>query len=239
MEFHPHLERQLAALKASGTALPQGPAWEGFLSALNEQLAAGQPLPHDQDLARYKSLVDHLKETVFQIDREGAWAFLNPAWEAMTGFPVEQSLGSPFLDHMHPVDKGRYLNMLTYAMDAKEDTVRGEFRFRTRPGHELWVEMYTRITLDPAGVVIGVSGTMSDITERKRAQAALSSLTSRLRALIENMQGAILVETAERSISLINEPFCRMFDVPVPPQLLADSEALELLELIQPQFQEP
>jgi len=239
MEFHPTLERQLAALETSGTALPQGPAWEAFLRALDGQLAQGQPVAPDQDLARYKSLVDHLRETVFQIDREGAWAFLNPAWEAMTGFPVADSLGTPFLDHMHPFDKGRYLNMLTLAMDAKEDTVRGEFRFRTRQGHFLWVEMYTRITLDAAGVVIGVSGTMGDITERKRAQAALSSLTSRLRALIENMQGAILVETAERSISLINEPFCRMFEVPVPPQLLAGSEALELLDLIQPQFQEP
>jgi PAS domain-containing protein len=29
--------------------------------------------------------------------------------------------------------------------------------------------MYTRITLDADGVVLGVSGTMNDITERKRA----------------------------------------------------------------------
>jgi PAS domain S-box-containing protein len=249
MEFHPYLERQLAALARSGAPLPDGPAWTEFLGAINAQLVIGGSLPGpaggrsaiapDQDLARYKSLVDHLKETVFPIDRDGAWSFLNPAWAAMTGFPVAESLGTPFLDHMHPVDQERYLNMLTYAMDAAEDTVRGEFRFRTKQGNYLWVEMYTRITLGADGLVTGVSGTMNDITERKRAQAALSALTSRLRALIENMQGAILVETAERSISLINEPFCRMFDVPVPARLLADSEALELLELIQPRFQEP
>jgi len=190
------------------------------------------------DLARYKSLVDHLRETVFQIDREGAWSFLNPAWEAMTGFTVAESLGAPFLDHMHPVDKARYLDMVTGAMDAREDTVRGEFRFRTREGRFLWVEMYTRITVGDGGLVTGVSGTMNDITERKRSQAALSSLTSRLRALIENMQAAILVETDQRSIALLNEPFCRMFAVPVPPHLLAGSEAAELLDLIQPQFQD-
>jgi PAS domain-containing protein len=40
-----------------------------------------------------------------------------PGLEAITGFSVAESLGTPFLDHMHPVDKGRYLNMLTYAMD--------------------------------------------------------------------------------------------------------------------------
>ncbi len=240
MEYHPHLAQQLAALADSGAALPEGPAWAGFLAGLNGLLAkALDPVAPDQDLARYKSLVDHLKEAVFQIDRDGAWAFLNPAWEAMTGFPVTESLGTPFLDHMHPVDQARYLNLLTSAMDAAEDTVRGEFRFRAKAGHYFWVEMYTRITLGSEGVVTGVSGTMTDITERKRSQAALGALNSRLRALIENMQGAILVETADRRISLLNEPFCRMFEVPVPPQLLAGSEALELLELIQPQFQEP
>jgi PAS domain S-box-containing protein len=245
MEFHPYLDRQLAVLAASGAALPEGPAWTAFLAGINEQIVGGQVPPaqrqvaHDQDLARYKSLVDHLRETVFQIDREGAWSFLNPAWEAMTGFTVAESLGTPFLDHMHPVDKERYLSMLTYAMDAAEDTVRGEFRFRTRSGQYLWVEMYTRITLGAEGLVTGVSGTMNDITERKRSQAALSALTSRLRALIENMQGAILVETADRHISLINEGFCQMFAVPVAPQLLADSEAMELLDLVLPQFQEP
>ena len=233
MEFHPYLDQQLAALAASGAALPQGPAWEAFLQAMNERAGL------DPELARYRSLVDHLRETVFQIDRDGAWSFLNPAWEAMTGLTMAESLGAPFLGHMHPVDKGRYLEMLTCAMDAAEDTVRGEFRFRGKSGSFRWVEMYTRITVGDSGEVIGVSGTMNDITERKLGESALNSLTTRLRALIENMQGAILVETAQRSISLINEPFCTMFAVPVPPQLLADGEALELLEMIQPLFQRP
>ena len=122
MESHPHLDRPLAALAASGLALPRGPAWEAFLEELDRQVGGGQ------EPARYRSLVDHLREAVFQIDREGAWSFLNPAWETMTGFPVAESLGTPFLGHMHPVDQARYLNMLTGAMDAAEDTIRGEFR---------------------------------------------------------------------------------------------------------------
>jgi PAS domain S-box-containing protein len=237
MELHPFLAQRLAALEAAGAAPPGGPAWEAFLADMDTRLA--ESVAPALDLARYRALVDHLKEAVFQIDREGAWSFLNPAWEAMTGFTVADSLGKPFLDHMHPADKGRYLEMLTRAMEAAEDTVKGEFRFRTRGGQLLWAEMYTRITFGPDGLVTGVSGTMNDVTERKRGEAALSSLTSRLRALIENLQDAILVETAQREISLINEPFCRMFDVPVPAHFLAGSEAPELLAMVQPRFQDP
>jgi PAS domain S-box-containing protein len=230
MDLHPQLALHLATLEAAGSALPQGPAWTAFLQGLNQEMTAEGGLAR-AELARYQSLVNHLREVLFQIDRDGCWSFLNPAWKSITGFEVHESLGQPFLGHMHPLDKGRYLNMLTYAMETSEDTVRGEFQFRTKEGHYLWVEMYTRITVDAEGVVIGVSGTMSDITERKLNQTALSTLTSRLRALIENMQGAILVETEDRSIALINEPFCRMFDIPAPPQMLAGSEATELLEM--------
>jgi PAS domain S-box-containing protein len=238
MELHPLLLEQLAALEGAGCAPPGGPAWEAFLQAVNDPfcVAGGQPSP---ELARYKSLVDHLKEIIFQIDREGRWSFLNPAWQATTGLAVEESLGQPFLDQMHGVDKGRYLDMLNKAMQASEDTVRGEFQFRTRDGSYIWVEMYTRITFGRDGVVLGVSGTMNDITERKRSQAALNSLNSRLKALIENMQSAILVETTQRTISLINEPFCRMFDIPIPAHLLAESEATELLAMCLAQLRDP
>ena len=238
MEPHSHLATQLIALEAAGLVLPRGPVWAGFIQGLEARLEAPGDLV-SPELARYRSIIDHLREIVFQIDRDGCWSFLNPAWAAITGFPVEQSLGTPFLDPMHPVDKGRYLNMLTYAVDTAQDTVRGEFQFRTAAGAYLWMEMYTRITVGADGVVLGVSGTMNDITERRRDQAALNTLTSRLKALIENMRGAILVETVQRSIALLNEPFCRMFDIPVAPHLLSGSEATELLDMCLAQFQDP
>ena len=234
MESPSQLAQQLAALEAAGVSLPRGPAWDAFLQGLEARPAEISP-----ELARYRSIIDHLKEIVFQIDRDGCWCFLNPAWSATTGFPVEMSLGTPFLDHMHPVDKGRYLNMLTLAMEKSKDTVRGEFQFRNRGGSYLWMEMYTRITVDADGLVLGVSGTMNDITERRRDQAALNTLTSRLKALIENMQGAILVETVQRDIALVNEPFCRMFNIPIAPHLLTGSEAPELLDMCLENFQDP
>jgi PAS domain S-box-containing protein len=224
----PHLEAHLARLAAAGTVLPQGAEWEAFLEAADRAFEALES-PLSQELSRYQSLVAHLKEVVFQIDREGRWSLLNPAWTALTGLRVEESLGQPFLGDMHPEDKGRYLNALTYAMETGEDAVRGEFRFATLDGGHRWVELYNRITTDADGVVVGVSGTLNDITERKRSEAVLATITSRLRALIENMQAGILVETQDREIALINETFCTMFGIPVPAHMLVESSAAELL----------
>ena len=163
------------------------------------------------------------------IDREGNWSFLNPAWESVTGYTLPESLGKPFLASIHPDDKAPYLNRLTYALDTGEDSLRGEFRCMTRDGDSRWVEFHNRITLDDQGTVVGVSGTLNDISERKRGDLVLRTATERLRALLEHMRAGILVETADRQVALLNEPFCAMFSIPVPPQSLVGSPAEDLL----------
>jgi len=226
----PLLVKHLALLEASGTVLPQGEAWQAFLEAVDQSLPPDAE-SHASELERYQGLVSHLREVVFQIDREGRWSFLNRAWTELTGFSLEESLGHPFLGFMHPQDKVRYLNILTYAMETEQDTLQGEFRMSTMMGDYRWVEMSNRITLDAQGLVIGVSGTLTDITERKHSEAALATITNRLMALIENMQAGILVETEDRQVALINETFCRHFEIPVPAHLLVDSDARELMEM--------
>jgi len=228
--MNPFLAKHLAQLEAAGVALPRGAGWERFLGAVDQGLKAA-PEDDTQELHRYQGLISHLKEVVFQIDREGRWSFLNRAWSELTGLDVDECLGQPFLGFMHPQDKVRYLNILTYAMETDQDTLQGEFRIGTKTGDYRWVEMSNRITMDVLGGVIGVSGTLTDITERKHHEAALATINSRLRALIENMQAGILVETEDRQVALINETFCRLFEIPVPAHLLVDSEAGELLEM--------
>jgi PAS domain S-box-containing protein len=210
------------------------PPAAGSASNLEAQLASAQA-----EADRYRALVEHLKEVVFQIDRQGQWSFLNPAWTELTGFSAEECLGRPFLGFLHPADNPRYLNMLTYAVDTGQAVFEGEFRIPTRAGEVKWVEAHQRITFDEAGVVLGVSGTLNDITERKHTEIVLRVATSRLRALIENMQAGILVETEGRKIALLNETFCQMFQVPVPAHVLVESDTRDLLEECLPLMVEP
>ena len=204
------------------------------MPALEAQLASARA-----EADRYRALVEHLKEVVFQIDRQGQWSFLNPAWTELTDFSTEECLGRPFLGFLHPADNPRYLNMLTYAVDTGQAVFEGEFRIPTKAGEVKWVEAHQRITFDEGGVVLGVSGTLNDITERKHTEIVLRVATSRLRALIENMQAGILVETEGRKIALLNETFCRMFQVPVPAHVLVESDTRDLLEECLPLLVDP
>ena len=42
---------------------------------------------------QYRSVVANIKEVIFHTDAEGIWTFLNPAWEEITGYSIEESIG--------------------------------------------------------------------------------------------------------------------------------------------------
>ncbi|MGH8564741.1 MAG: GAF domain-containing protein [Gammaproteobacteria bacterium] len=52
----------------------------------------------------YRSVVDNLREVVFQTDLDGRYTFLNPAWERLTGFGVDASLGTQASGYFRPPD---------------------------------------------------------------------------------------------------------------------------------------
>jgi PAS domain S-box-containing protein len=118
----------------------------------------------------YRSVVEQLREVVFQTDAEGRWGLLNPAWEELTGFAVTATLGSALADYVHPDDRADNMAQLEPLLAREREFSRYETRYLTRGESFRWVEVQARPTLDPAGAVIGVTGTLTDLTDRKRAE---------------------------------------------------------------------
>jgi PAS domain S-box-containing protein len=137
---------------------------------------------------RHRLVIDNLREVVFQSDTQGAWTFLNPAWTALTGFTVDEVLGRPFLEFLHPDDRARALELFGPLVERKVEYTRKEVRYLTRDGGFRWVEVYARLMLDEAGTILGTSGTLNDVTERKATDNALARRERYLTALVEMQQ---------------------------------------------------
>ena len=78
-----------------------------------------------------------------------------------------------------------------------------------------------------------------DISERKVAEMRLRQASSRLSALIENLQAGILVENEDRQIVLVNENFCDQLNITQTPESLIGQESSALSAHLQEQFQDP
>ena len=128
---------------------------------------------------KYQSVVENIREVIFQVDHTGCWAFLNPAWTSMTGFKLKETLGKPLADYIHPEDRERHWESFQQVIARGQSFCRDEIRFLAKDGTFRWVEVYVQPTLDER--VLGASGTLRDITERKRAEAEIQKLASFVR----------------------------------------------------------
>ena len=139
---------------------------------------------------KYRSVVNNLKEVIFQTDLEGKLTFLNPAWEEITGFSVEKGLGNNLLDFIHPDDRQWYLaynNMLLSNDEFQESTLdcRYQLRYLHHNGSIGWIEIYACLILTPDNNPIGISGSLNNITEAMRQEVYQDAMYSVTKVLAE------------------------------------------------------
>jgi two-component system cell cycle sensor histidine kinase/response regulator CckA len=132
----------------------------------------------DASEVRYRSVVENIKEVIFQLDEFGHWTFLNPAWTAVTGFDVKPTLGSFFVEYLHEEDREHNRHIFLQLIQRALDYCRYETRFLTKNGKVRWVEIYAQLTHNPDGSTLGVSGSLTDVTERKMAESAIQKLAA-------------------------------------------------------------
>jgi two-component system, cell cycle sensor histidine kinase and response regulator CckA len=132
----------------------------------------------DASEVKYRSVVENIKEIIFQMDEFGNWTFLNPAWTTVTGFEVKPTLGTFFLEYVHQEDRQHNRHIFLQLVNRTLEYCRYETRFLTNNGKVRWVEVYSQLTLNNDRSVLGVSGSLTDITERKLAETAIQKLAA-------------------------------------------------------------
>lgn len=129
---------------------------------------------------KYRSVVNNVKEVIFQTDGNRNWTFLNPAWTEITGFSVNESLGTPFLDYIYPDDRQHHLQQFFALIDGNKNACRYAVRCLTKAGGICWFKVHERLNFASDGTISGTTGTLNDITEQVLAQAALRLSEERL-----------------------------------------------------------
>ena len=154
---------------------------------------------------KYRTVVDNVKEVIFQTDAIGLWTFLNPAWTEITEFSIAQSLGTNFLDYIHPQDRQQNLEIFQLLIQRQQEYCRHEVRYLTNYGGYRWVEVYAYLTVDDNGAILGTSGTLQDITENKQAAAALKENEKLFKAVFNQAFQFIGLLTCDGKVLEVNQ----------------------------------
>ncbi len=174
---------------------------------------------HQRSETRYRSLVTNLKEVVFQTDEAGFWVLLNPAWEEITGYTVEESLDTLFLNYVHPDDRELNNQLFLPLIERTRESCRHEVRYLTKDGRIRWIEMFARGVFDAKDKITGTAGTLYDITERKLAEEDLGKQRAAIEAAID---GVAILDAGGR-FTYLNSTQASLFGYERPADLTGQS----------------
>jgi PAS domain S-box-containing protein len=153
---------QFATITTDITALKE--AEDGLQLKVKEYEAVNERLRSSaEELDRYFS---NSLDLLCIADTEGRFIRLNPEWEKVLGYRIEDLQGKRFMDFVHPEDLERTLDAVS-ALDEQRSILNFENRYRAKDGGYRWIEWRSH----PHGRLI--YAVARDVTERKRIEEDL------------------------------------------------------------------
>ena len=133
---------------------------------------------------RFETLAAQAPVGIFETTADGTCTYVNRRWCELSGLTAEKSYGVGWTRAIHPDDKERVLTETSAALrTAREFAL--EYRIRTRAGKVVWVAGSAVALLDETGRITGYLGTITDITRRKEADAAIARSEQLLRVITD------------------------------------------------------
>jgi len=133
---------------------------------------------YKQISTQHQNLLDQLGSVIIELDSKGNICFLNKAWEKFTGYSIDESQQRSLLDFVEKTQDacGYVSNEFNTVLSGKVQSHQFEFKLKNKFNEELWVEARFEITLAEAHKSQFISGTIDNVTSRKKAQNDLEYL---------------------------------------------------------------
>jgi PAS domain S-box-containing protein len=118
------------------------------------------------------------------LDLEGRLVWANPAWEVVLGRDPVELVGMPYLDLLHPDDRGRALAVQSDLAGGRTERPELEVRLRTSTGEDRHI-LFNAV-FSPEERLLYISG--KDVT----AMAERTLMHTRYRALVANLPDTVV-----------------------------------------------
>ena len=153
--------------------------------------------------SRYRGLFESVIDGVYIASREGDLITVNPALVEMLGYETAAELknaGRTTMLYVNPIDRERVFARL----EAEGIVKNFEYRLRRKDGSEIVVLENSRAIHDEEGNVVAHEGTITDITERKRAETRVFEEKERAQVTLQSIGDGVITTDAEGNVDYIN-----------------------------------
>ena len=132
-------------------------------------------LEHSEN--RLRTLINNMHEVLFELDREGRITFINPAWQSITGFTIDDSLGRPMSSFLDAETSG---DIFAAEQLATMEARNREILLKNADGDSVWVTLDADAQFSADDDFTGIIGTFGDINESVELNRMLSKYQEEL-----------------------------------------------------------
>ncbi|MGH7973717.1 MAG: PAS domain S-box protein, partial [Limisphaerales bacterium] len=178
-----------------------------------------------------QQIISGAQEGVVVYDRDLRYKVWNPYMEQLTGCSASEVIGRTPLEVFPFLGETGFPALCARALTGA-DTSTTEFEFAVpQTGRSGWCAHTQSALRNAGGEIIGIIAIVQDITNRKRAEAALRDSEERYRRLFELSPDAIFIQ-CQGKFHFLNPAAVKLFGASQPEQILGRP----ILEMIHPDF---
>ena len=152
--------------------------------------------------AKFRGLCDSVMEGVYRTSRDGRFQIVNPALVQMLGYDSAEELYQVSAADLYwyAGDRDAYVRR----MDSEGQVRSTEYVLRRKNGAMLVVLCNGRAVHDKHGRSCGFEGTITDVTERKRAETAVFQAKERAQVTLRSIGDAVITTDSAGRIDYMN-----------------------------------
>ena len=180
------------ARRGEALTLPDGRRrWFGAVWDVTERKVAEQALKEREQLL--SAFVDQSTAGFAEVDLDGVFTLVNDRFCEITGRTRADLLTRTLLEITHPDDVAANVGKFDRAVKDGTPYVH-EKRYVRPDGSHVWVNNSVSVIRRPSGEPYGVLAVSIDVTERRRAEAAVRENEARLTALTDNLPAGMVYQ---------------------------------------------
>ena len=157
---------------------------------------------------KYRNLVESINDVVYEISAEGILKYVSPSAIRVLGYTSEEVLGNNILSYIHPDDRQTIIERL--ANLTKKEYFYLEYRYIHKSGETRWVRSSTTAIIE-GGQLVGGTGTLTDITDRKLAEEAVTQYNRKLEAIISASPYGIGIVSLDGNLQFVSDKLASMY----------------------------
>ncbi|NOZ10908.1 MAG: PAS domain S-box protein [Gammaproteobacteria bacterium] len=163
-----------------------------------------------QSEAHFHVLAKAAPVGIFSADAQGRCVYVNERWCELAGMSQTEALGEGWAQALHPDDRQR---VFTEWQQSALDKVpfHSEYRYQRPDAKVTWLLGSAEAECDSSGQVVGYVGTVTDITERRRAEQVLARSKAEFEAMFNAISDGVAFADTERRIVMCNPAVYEMF----------------------------